>query len=203
VSLLRSALAMQSTRLVWADGEDRGVARDMRSGGITGLHPTKHGSLYISANTPHFWTALCELVGLPELAADPRFDTVKKRAAHAAEIVPKLRAALQARTAIEWESLFGERVPCAAARPVEDVFDHPQVASEGILATFEHARIGRYRAMAHPVRFGGGPAPAPFAAPAMGQDAREILAWLGYPDEDIDRLYRAGAVVTPAPDTRA
>ena len=39
----------------------------------------------------------------------------------------------QARTALEWEALFGERVPCAAARAVEDMFDHPQVASEGIL----------------------------------------------------------------------
>ena len=94
VSLLRSALTMQATRLVWADGEGRDVARDMRSGGITGLHPTKSGSLYISANTPHFWTALCELTGLPELARDPRFDTVRKRAAHADEIVPRIRAAL-------------------------------------------------------------------------------------------------------------
>jgi formyl-CoA transferase len=156
VSLLRSALTMQAARLVWADGEGRDVARDLRSGGITGLHPTKQGSLYISANAPHFWTALCELTGLSELASDSRFDTVRKRAEHAGEIVPRLRAALQARTALEWEALFGERVPCAAARAVEDMFDHPQVASEGILATFEHPRIGRYRG-AHPLRFGAGP----------------------------------------------
>jgi len=142
-------------------------------------------------------------VGLPELATDPRFDSVKKRATHAAVIVPKLREALEKRTAIEWEALFGDRVPCAAARAVEDVFDDPQVASEGILASFEHARIGRYRAMAHPVRFGGGSAPAPFAAPAMGQDAREILRWLGYSSADIERLCRSGAVVAPADDTRS
>src|SRR5262244_2272972 len=78
VSLLRSALAMQSARLVWADGEGRDVPRDLRSGGITGLHPTKTGSLYLSANTPHFWQALCELTGLGDLAADPRYDTVRK-----------------------------------------------------------------------------------------------------------------------------
>jgi formyl-CoA transferase len=192
VSLLRSALAMQSARLVWADGEGRDVARDMRSGGVTGLHPTKLGSLYISANTPHFWKALCELTGLSDLAVDPRFDTVKKRAAHASEIVPKLRAALASRTAIEWETRLGERVPCAAARPVEDMFDHPQVAAEGILATFEHRRVGRYRALARPVELGAGPAPV--AAPELGQHSREILAGLGYADEEIARLCRAGAV---------
>ena len=55
VSLLGSALAMQSGRFIWADGEGREVGRDMSSGGITGIHPTKEGDIYISANTPHFW----------------------------------------------------------------------------------------------------------------------------------------------------
>jgi formyl-CoA transferase len=195
VSLLRSALTMQATRLVWVDGEPHDVWRDMRSGGITGIHPTKHGSLYISANTPHFWKALCEMTGLADLAGDPRFDTVRKRAEHEAVLVPRLRAALQARTAVEWEAHFGERVPCAAARPVEDMFDHPQVAAEGILASFEHPGVGHYRAMAHPARFGDDPPPAPFAAPQHGQHSREILASLGYSDAEIERLRGAGAVV--------
>jgi formyl-CoA transferase len=195
VSLLRSALTMQAARLVWVDGEGRDVARDLRSGGITGIHPTKAGSLYISANTPHFWKALCELTGIPELAGDPRFDTVRKRAEHEALLVPRLRAALQARTAVEWEALLGERVPCAAARPVEDMFDHPQVAAEGILASFEHPGVGHYRGMAHPVRFGAGPPPAPFAAPQLGQHSREILTGFGYSDEEIDRLRGTGVVV--------
>jgi crotonobetainyl-CoA:carnitine CoA-transferase CaiB-like acyl-CoA transferase len=195
VSLLRSALTMQATRLVWVDGELRDVWRDMRSGGITGIHPTKHGSLYISANTPHFWKALCELTGLADLAGDPRFDTVRKRAEHEALLVPRLRAALLARTAVEWEAHFGERVPCAAARPVEDMFDHPQVAAEGILASFEHPGVGHYRGMAHPVRFGDGPPPEPFAAPQLGQHSREILASLGYADVEIERLRGAGVVV--------
>jgi formyl-CoA transferase len=195
VSLLRSALTMQAARLVWADGEGRDVARDLRSGGITGLHPTKRGTLYISANTPHFWTALCELTGLADLAGDPRFDTVRKRAEHADVLVPRLREALLAYTAAEWEARFGDRVPCAAARPVEDMFDHPQVIAEGILAEFEHPTVGRYRGMAHPVRFGDGPPPAAIAAPTLGQHSREILAGLGYPDEEIERLGREGAVL--------
>ncbi|RRN80530.1 CoA transferase [Pseudoxanthomonas sp. SGD-10] len=169
VSLLRAALAMQSARLVWAEGEPADVRRDMRSGGITGLHPTREGWLYLSANTPHFWQALCELVGLPELGADPRYDSVRKRAEHADELVPRLHEALARHTALEWEELFGERVPCAAARRVEEMFDHPQVAAEGILATIPHPVLSSYRGVAHPIRFGRTPGPKPFSAPLLGE----------------------------------
>ena len=197
VSLLRSALTMQSARFVWAEGEPREVARDMRSGGVTGIHPTKQGSLYLSANTPHFWAALCELADLADLAADPRYDTVKKRAQHAAEIVPKLRAALATRTALDWEARFGERVPCAAVRSVEEMFDHPQVVAEGLIDTYEHPKAGRFRGFREPVRFGGVPAPTPRAAPLFGEHAHELLAEAGYGAPEIDALLANGALPKP------
>jgi len=194
ISLLRSALAMQSARFVWAAGEPRDVFRDMRSGGITGLHPTRQGSLYISANTPHFWAALCELIGLAGLAADARYDTVRKRAERADELVPLVRHALQARTALEWEQIFGERVPCAAAREIEDMFDHPQVRAEGMVATFEHPTVGSYRGLAGSIKFDEGAAPAPRAAPTFGQHSDRVLADLGYNATEIAALRADGAV---------
>jgi len=192
ISLLRSALAMQSARLVWGEGEPREVYRDMRSGGITGLHPTRQGSLYLSANTSHFWTAMCELVGLPQLAADPRYDTVRKRAVHAAQIVPPIRRALLVRTALEWEQLFGERVPCAAVRNVEDMFDHPQVLAEGLMQEFSHPRAGGYRGFARAYRVDGAPPSRP--APAFGQHSDEVLRAHGYSARDVEELRACGAV---------
>jgi formyl-CoA transferase len=47
---------------------------------------------------------------------------MRSRAAHAAELAPELRAALAERSALEWEEIFGERVPCSAVRPIEDMF---------------------------------------------------------------------------------
>jgi crotonobetainyl-CoA:carnitine CoA-transferase CaiB-like acyl-CoA transferase len=169
VSLLRSALTMQSARMIWAEGESLDIGRDMRSGGVTGIHPTREGYIYISANTPHFWKALCERTELHALYNDPRFDTVRKRAEHHEEIVPKLHAALASRTALEWEALFGDAVPSAAARRIEDMFDHPQVTSEGLVATFDHPVVGQYRGVNHPIHFGRTPAPEPFAAPTLNQ----------------------------------
>ncbi len=197
VSLLRSALAMQSARFVWAEGEPREAGRDMRSGGVTGIHPTKEGSLYLSANTPHFWKDLCELTGLSELAANPRYDSVRKRSEHAAEIVPRLRSALAARTALEWEALFGERVPCAAARSVEDMFDHPQVAAEGLIDTYEHPAAGRFRGIRDPVRFSASVPEKPRPAPVFGQHSAEVLARAGFSADEIARLEREGVIGAP------
>ena len=176
VSLLRAALTMQSARLVWAEGEPREVGRDMRSGGITGIHPTRDGHLYLSANTAHFWTALCHKLGLPDLARDERYDTVRKRAQHRDTLVPLLRQALAARSALEWETLFGEEVPCAAALAVEDMFDHPQTQAEGMISTFAHPVLGSYRGFAGAIEFERTPGPQAFAAPVLGQHTEAVKA---------------------------
>ncbi|MES3001389.1 MAG: CoA transferase [Pseudomonadota bacterium] len=175
VSLLRSALAMQSARLVWAEGEPREVSRDMRSGGVTGLHPTREGYLYISANTQHFWRALCEKTGLAELLSE-RYDSVRKRAVHHEEIIPRLRAALAKHTALEWEAIFGEEVPCAAARGIEDMFDFPQALAEDLVQEFDHPVVGRYRGFTRGWKFGRTPGPEPFAAPALDEHGEALRA---------------------------
>jgi crotonobetainyl-CoA:carnitine CoA-transferase CaiB-like acyl-CoA transferase len=182
VSLLRAALTMQSARMIWAEGEALDIGRDMRSGGVTGIHPTRDGHLYISANTPRFWQALCQLTGMDDLLDDPRYASVRLRAQHAEVLVERLHAALAARSALEWEALFGDAVPCAAARPVEDMFEHPQVLAEGMLAEMAHPTLGSYRGVAHPIRFGRTPGPEPFAAPTLGQHDDDIRSHDAAPD---------------------
>lgn len=173
VSLMRSALAMQSARMVWANSEPREVGRDMRSGGITGIHPTREGYIYISANTPHFWQALCEKTGLQELLCE-RYESVRKRAQHHQEIVPKLHAALASRSALEWETLFGEEVPCAAARAVEDMFDFPQVQAEDMVQVFDHPVVGTYRGFTRAITFSRTQGATAFAAPTLDQHGEAL-----------------------------
>jgi crotonobetainyl-CoA:carnitine CoA-transferase CaiB-like acyl-CoA transferase len=194
LSLLRSALTIQAGRFVWAESEDRDVARDSGTGGLTGIHPTKHGALYVSLHSNHFFAAFCELIGCPELASDPRCATMRSRAAHAVELLPEVRGALAGRTALEWEEIFGERVPCAAVRPIEDMFDHPQVLAEELVTTLDHPVAGRYRTMTKPVKFSATPGPAPTASPTFGQHSDEILSAHGYSDAEIASFRERGVV---------
>jgi crotonobetainyl-CoA:carnitine CoA-transferase CaiB-like acyl-CoA transferase len=138
---------------------------------------------------------LCRKSGLDDFAANARYDTVRKRALHVDEIVPALHTALQARSALEWEALFGEEVPCAAARTVEDMFDHEQVQAEDMIATFQHPNAGRYRGLKRSIRFGRTPGPEPFAAPAFGQDSSDVLREGGYADAEIDALQQKHVII--------
>jgi crotonobetainyl-CoA:carnitine CoA-transferase CaiB-like acyl-CoA transferase len=198
LSLLGAALAMQPARFIWAENEPRDVERDLRSGGVTGVHPTAHGGLYLSANTPHFWRSLCDLVGLPELGQDPNYDSVRKRARRAGEIVPRIRQALLRRTALEWEEIFGDRVPCCAVRAIGEMFDHPQALAERLVAEVEHPRVGKYRALRNPLKFSASPEPVPFAAPMLGQHTEEILLSAGYTKEEIEELRQLGVIPSAA-----
>jgi formyl-CoA transferase len=194
LSLLRSALTIQAGRFVWAESEGRDVARDSGTGGLTGIHPTKAGALYISVHSNHFWAALCELIGRPELASDPRCASMRSRAQYAAELVPEVRSALAARSALEWEEIFGERVPCAAVRQIEEMFDHPQVLAEEMVTTLEHPAVGRYRTMTKPVRLADTPGPTPTAAPTFGQHSDEVLGEYGFSAAEIAALRKSGAM---------
>ncbi len=194
VSLLASALTMQSTRLVWAEGEPKNIERDMRSGGITGIHPTKEGFIYLSANTPHFWEALCTLLGLVSLATDERYDTVRKRAENASVIVPIIREALQQRSAAEWEAHFGTRVPCAMVRPVHDMFEHPQVQAEGMVREFSHSKIGKYKSITGLIKMDHAACATERAAPDFGEHTSELLAEYGYSEQQIDQFRQRGIV---------
>lgn len=120
---------------------------------------------------------------------------MRKRAQFAAGIVPRLHTALARHTAPEWEAIFGDDVPCAAARKVEDMFDHPQELTEGIIGTIAHPVIWPYRGVTRPIRFGRTPGPEPFAAPVLGQDSDAVLAASGCSTDEVQRLRATGGTI--------
>ncbi len=194
-SLLRSALALQSGRMVWAADEPKHIERDLRGGKLAGIHPTKEGYLYLQAQTPAFWVSLCELLGVPELAENPKYDTMVKRKHHEEEILPVLRAALAKRTAVEWQACFGDRVPCTVVQPMEDMFENPQVLAQGLIVEHSSSFIGPYKTVTEPIRMNGGRSNVPDrCAPALGEHTEEVLSEFGFSQEEIEHLMSQRAV---------
>lgn len=188
-SLLRSALALQAGRLVWASGEPLEIERDLRLGRVTGIHPTKDGYIYIQAQTDSFWHALCEILGLTSLADDERFNDMRKRKAEEAELMPLIRDALMKKSAEDWSRLFGDRVPCAVVQSLEEMFLHPQVMAQQIIKTFPHADLGTYQGVCEPIRFSDPDIRLEDkGAPTLGQHTKEVLSTLNYSTDEIERL---------------
>ncbi len=193
-SLLAAAIALQSARFVWADGELRDVTRETKPGRILNIYPAKVGHVLISANTEKFWQKLSAFLGMPELAQDPRYNSVKKRAVAENILIPMIRDALMKRTAAEWEELMGEEVPCAAVRNINDLFEHPQVEAGGLVSHLPHSRIGGYRTTAPAVKFGATQHPAIPGAPLLGEHTDIVLSECGWSESNIKRLRASGAV---------
>jgi crotonobetainyl-CoA:carnitine CoA-transferase CaiB-like acyl-CoA transferase len=188
-SLLRSALALQAGRLVWASGEPLEIERDLRLGRVTGIHPTKDGYIYIQAQTDSFWHALCEILGLTSLADDERFNDMRKRKAEEAVLMPLIRDALMKKSAEDWSRLFGDRVPCAVVQSLEEMFLHPQVMAQQIIKTFPHADLGTYQGVCEPIRFSDPDIRVEDkGAPTLGQHTKEVLSTLNYSTDEIERL---------------
>jgi crotonobetainyl-CoA:carnitine CoA-transferase CaiB-like acyl-CoA transferase len=81
----------------------------------------------------------------------------------------------------------------------EDVAAHPQVAANGMLAEVRHARHGAIRMPGFPVNSAQANAEPHRAAPACGQDTRQVLRESGFSDEDIAALQQSRAVHCAAP----
>jgi crotonobetainyl-CoA:carnitine CoA-transferase CaiB-like acyl-CoA transferase len=193
-SLLASALAMQAGRFVWVSSEPREVNRDLQLGKLSGIHPTQDGHLFVSAHAEHFWQDLCGILGLDTMAVDPRYDTMRKRTERAAEILPAIRAALMAKPAVEWERLMAGRVPSAAVRTIEDMFEHPQVLESGLVALMQCSDGTTYRGLDAPIRFAATPVTRPTAAPSLGQHTDRVLSAHGWSASDIQALRDSGAI---------
>jgi len=152
--------------------------------------------LTVAALEPKFFQRLCALVGRPELADDPRYDTNPKRVARRAEVDALLNEALATKTVAEWDAIL-ERydVPHAPILKVSEVLANPQVKARGMVSEYEHPRLGTFPALGRAIRFPdheGVPLQAP---PLLGEDDERVLGGLlGYSPDRIAELRRAGVI---------
>jgi crotonobetainyl-CoA:carnitine CoA-transferase CaiB-like acyl-CoA transferase len=85
-------------------------------------------------------------------------------------------------------------VACAKVQRIDEVLADPQIIARGMVIEQEHPILGKIRMPNLPFRTTDHDAPAPCAAPLLGQHNRDVAANLGYATADIDTLVRDGVL---------
>ena len=142
---------------------------------------TGDGRLVVAVGTDAFFVDLCGVLGVPELADDPRFATNRDRAADVAALHAELERALATRTTAEWlVDLEAAGIPCGPVNDVAAVLADPHVQARHMVLPTEDPALPMLRVAGNPIKISGlaDPTVRP-AAPALDADRARLLAELG------------------------
>jgi benzylsuccinate CoA-transferase BbsF subunit len=150
----------------------------------------------IAAISDAQWSALCKAIGKPELALDPRFDTLP----HRKENENALDAAMD-----EWTiehapeeviaALQAAGVPAGMVANSADVFEDPQLRARGLFWPMEHSEMGMFTHLGSSMVLSETPAQASTPSPCLGEHNEYVLTKiLGKSDEEFIELLAAGVL---------
>jgi crotonobetainyl-CoA:carnitine CoA-transferase CaiB-like acyl-CoA transferase len=141
---------------------------------------------------PRDWPNLCRALEFPDLIDDPRFSTPAARRENAAALVANIDQAMIRRDLEDWKpilkhyDLIWGPVPAAA-----EVATDPQPELNHVYAEIAPG----LRTINNPLNLEGVEKTAPRMPPGVGEHTREVLAELGYTEEEIGALIGCGAAM--------
>ena len=140
-----------------------------------GPYATSDGYIAIVVYTDAHWQRFTQIVGKPEILADPRFASLQTRTTHAETAGRVLAEELARRSTTEWlEVLRAADIPACRVNSVEDLFDDEHLAAVGFFSEVEHPTEGRLRLPRSPLLFSRTPLEVRHLAPPLGRHNREL-----------------------------
>jgi crotonobetainyl-CoA:carnitine CoA-transferase CaiB-like acyl-CoA transferase len=150
----------------------------------------------IAAGTQEQWRALCQAIGHPGLADDPRFATAAARKHNEDELDRIITQWTRERD--RWEITETLQRAGVAAFPTlgnQDLYEDPHMIERGFVIEVDHPEVGRRKHTSQPWTMTGTPDRALRRAPLLGEHTAEVLqSVFGYSPDEIERLKTDGAL---------
>ncbi len=171
------------------------IGNDNFTAAPSGMFKTKDGHVNIAANKQEQWEAVCDVLGVPGLKTDPRFEErdTRKRNRHA--LTPLLEAKLSERPTAEWVGLLNARdVPSGDILALAAALRQPQVAHRRTLVEIETPGVGKIPLFNLTAKFEKTPGSLDAPPPRLGAQTEEILGRIGYGPDRVAELKKNGIV---------
>lgn len=153
------------------------------------------GEFVIAGGNDEIWRRLCQVIGRPELADDPRYRSNADRVTHYDAVKAELERALQGRSREEWVHLLTDAgVPCGSVREISEVLADPQIVAREMVREVAHPTVGATRVINSPVKMSATPTSVRTAPPILGQHTSSVMRELGYDDRQIETLKAARVI---------
>jgi len=169
---------------------------DLSRNPLVALYETKDGRaiMLTCLQAGKYWPPLCETIGRPELATDPRFADHTALMENSREAVAILRDVFANGSVAEWrerlEPFIGQ---WAVVQHSLEAAEDPQTLANGYLQECQTASGTPFKLVTAPVQYDGQPA-KPERAPQFNEQGDDILAELGIEWDTIVDLKVRGVV---------
>lgn len=161
-----------------------------------GSFPCMDQSVVVAVGNDTQFLHLCQTMGRPELATDPRFVTTPDRVRRRDELTAELNEIFKTRNALDWvEALDAAGVPCGPIYNIEQMLQDPQIQHRGVEVHQDHPLGSQVRTIANPIKFSETPVTANLPPPMQGQHTKEVLADLLNMDDAQLEALRAAKVI--------
>jgi crotonobetainyl-CoA:carnitine CoA-transferase CaiB-like acyl-CoA transferase len=143
--------------------------------------PCADGELIVTAGNDGQFRRLCEVLGIPELADDPRFLRNEDRNAHREELRPLLVDRLRTRGKLEWfREIIAAGVPCGPINTVDQgVAFAEEIGLDPVVTAGEGAAA--VPSIRNPIRFSASEPGYRLPPPSVDEHGAEIRRWLAEP----------------------
>ena len=157
---------------------------------------TKDIQIVIVAHQDHHFKRLCQALGKPEWAEDPRFATRPKRLENKSILIPLMESHLMTRPGDEWlEAIHKAGVPAGPINTLDRVLSDPQVLSRDMVVEADGPGKEKIKIIGNPLKMEKTPVQTFTRPPRLGEHTREILTnLLGYSREKIEYLKQKEAI---------